>query len=144
MASFYEKCDAVLLYLKEQSSGQRPDAIIPIKLTELEEKTGVTFSDEVLNFLINDKKYIERRYSGSQYFNLTSLGMAFISHSSFVKEQEKLDAENVLKWYQTENAKQVFEDYPKVDRRAKTSLLLSCLALILAGLSLLTKLRCNN
>jgi hypothetical protein len=145
MASFYEKCDAVLLYLKEESSGQRHDLIIPIKLKELEERTGVTFSDEVLNFLINDKKYIIRQYGqSSQLFYLTSLGMSFISHSSFVKDQEKLDAENILKWYQTENAKQVFKDYPKVNNRAKLSLLLSILAVIIAGLTLLIKWQCNS
>ena len=144
MTSFYEKCDSVLIYLKDKSSGQQKDAILLIKLDELEQNTGVVFSDEVLNFLINDKKYIERHYSGSQYFNLTSLGMAFISHSSFVKEQQKLDGDNILKWYQTENAKQIFDDYPNVDKRAKRSFLLSLLAIILAGLSLLAKWKCNT
>lgn len=144
-ATFYEKCDKVLLYLKENSSGQRPDVIFPINLNELEKNTGVSFSDDVLNFLVNDKKYIERRYTNkAQYFNLTSSGMAFISHSSFVKEQSKKDEEGKLRWYETENAKQAFDDYPNIKNRAKRSEWIAILSLILAVILPMIEWKCNK
>ena len=143
MISFNEKCDNVLLYLKK-SLGQHKDAILPTRLDELEKNTGISFTDNVLNFLANDKKYIERTYSGGwQHFHLTPSGMAFISHSSFVKEQEKLDSDTSLKWYQTENAKKIFEDYPNVNRRSKTSLYLSWFAVGLTVIGLLLKWKCS-
>ncbi|MEO6229196.1 MAG: hypothetical protein ABJB11_06955 [Ferruginibacter sp.] len=132
MASFFEKCDSVLFYLKEKSNGQRSDVIFPIKLDELERNTGVTFSDEVLNFLANDRKYIERHYSGSQYFNLTSAGMAFISHNSFVKGQKKIDEEDVLKWYHNANAKQQYDDYPKIKRQKDNAYIVAIVSAIIS------------
>lgn|GEM_PF-4085630 len=100
-----------------------------IHLTKVEVDTGISPHDAVISFLVYEKKFI---YLDTKTANIviTPKGISFISYSSFVKEQEKLDTEITLKWYEQENAKKIFEDYPSVDKRSKWAIGISIALLI--------------
>lgn len=114
--SFNEKCDKVLRYLAEISMKETNVQILT-HLNTVCSDLGINTNDPVLNFLERHKEFIYRPQN-SAHVQITSPGLAFISHSSFVQEQLKSDTEGKLKWYETENAKQIFEDYPNVKRRS--------------------------
>ena len=133
--SFYEKCDKVLIYLAEIAKSTTK--VQPLThLNKLHEDLGIELNDQVLDFLKRDKGFIYMP-PNEPYAQISSLGLAFISHSSFVQEQLKLETEGKLKWYETENAKQIFDDYPVVKRRAIRSETIAIFALIVAAIGLI-------
>ncbi len=133
--SFNEKCDKVLFYLKgiAESNTQVQELI---KMDRLILDTGIKINDPVINFLSYQKKFIDIHMQNG-YIQISSAGMAFISHSSFVKEQIKSDTEGLLKWYETENAKQIFDDYQNVKSRTIRSEWIAIFALIVAAIGLI-------
>lgn len=54
-----------------------------------------------------------------------------------VKYKEDKKREEDKKWYDTENAKQQYESFPKVEKRAVDALCISKLALLISGLGFL-------
>jgi hypothetical protein len=140
--SFNEKCDRVLNYLSNISKSDN-DVQILTHLNKLSTDTGISINDPVINFLSYQKNFITL-HTKTAHVNISSLGMAFISHSSFVKEQLKSETEVTLKWYETENAKQIFDDYPIVKRRAIRGEAIAILALIVSGIAIVLPLICNK
>ena len=63
---------------------------------------------------MKDKKYIG---STSHDVWITPLGEQFISNSTFHQEQRESEIESSLNWYNREDAKQRFEDYPSLKKR---------------------------
>lgn len=141
-ASFNEKCDCILRYLKGIADKQH-EVMELIKANKLQLDTGININDPVINFLSHHKKFIDIDMK-TGYVQISSLGMAFISHSSFVEEQIKSDTEGLLKWYETENAKQMFEDYPKTKARTIRSEWIAIFAVIATVLGLMLQWKCNN
>lgn len=127
--SFNEKCDKVLLYLLNIYKNS-VDVHPLTHINKLDQDIGIRSADEVIQFLAYQKKFI-RIDTKTAYLNISPKGIAFISHSSFVKEQKRLDTETTLKWYEQENAKKVFEDYPVIDKRSKWALWISVALLLL-------------
>ena len=140
--SFNEKCDKVLRYLAEISKSDNKVQIL-IHLNQLISDTRIEANDPVINFLSHHKKFIDIDMK-SGYVQISSPGMAFISHSSFVEEQIKSDTERKLKWYETENAKQMFEDFPKTKARTIRSEWIAIFALIATVIGLMLQWKCNN
>ncbi len=113
--TFNEKCDKVLIYLADISKSDKN--VTPLThLNNVSKDLEISINDPVIHFLSHEKNFvfIDRK---TAFSSITSSGFAFISHSSFVKEQLKSETEGILKWYETENAKQIFDDYAKVKSR---------------------------
>jgi hypothetical protein len=140
--SFNEKCDKVLRYLAEIATKETNVQILT-HLNTLCSDMGINPNDPILRFLTRDKGFIYMP-PNEALVQITSLGLAFISHSSFVQEQLKSETEGKLKWYETENAKQIFEDYPKIKARAKRSEGYAILALIVSAIAIVLPLICNK
>ena len=60
------------------------------------------------------------------------------------KEYKKEQEETAKKWYETENARMMFEDYPTTEKRARRSMQISIVTLILAALTLMLQWKCNK
>lgn len=54
------------------------------------------------------------------------------------------ESDRKLKWYETENAKQIFDNYPKVDFRSKWALRVSIAAIILTILLQIIQWKCKG
>jgi hypothetical protein len=140
--SFNEKCDKVLRYLAEIATKETNVQILT-HLNTLCSDMGINANDPIIRFLTRDKGFIYMP-PHEAFVQISSLGLAFISHSSFVQEQLKSETEGKLKWYETENAKQIFEDYPKIKTRAKRSEGYAILALIVSAIAIVLPLICNK
>ena len=82
--------------------------------------------------------YIERVERQAYDHMLTEKGWEFIpfeeSRQNILKQKER---ENIKHWYDTENAKIQFEDYPKVKRKANWALWISGCVIILELLKMI-------
>ncbi len=137
MKSFNEKCDSILIYLKELAD-KRQDVMELIRSDKLKSDLGIDINDPAFGYLCNDKKFIDLdRKSG--YFQISSAGMAFISHSSFVDIQKTKEEDVQLKWYETQNAKDVFDNFSTTQRNSKLALIIAVLSAILTLIGLMKK-----
>src|SRR6185312_14299988 len=98
--SFNEKCDKVLRYLADISNKETKLQILT-HLNTVSSDLGINPGDPVLHFLETEKKFIYRPNFGP-HIQISSSGLAFISHSSFVQDQLNSDTEGKLRWYETE------------------------------------------
>jgi hypothetical protein len=128
--SFNEKCDRVLNYLLDKPS----QYIEMLSWDKFTSETGITKGDPVIDFLYKDKRFIEITTSS---INISPLGTAFISHDSFCKNQSALETKQSLEWYNREDAKQRFDDYPTIKRQRNTAYVLGILMFILAIITLI-------
>lgn len=131
--SFNEKCDKVLRYLAEIANSETQVQYLT-SLNQLVADTGVNLNDPVINFLERHKGFIYMPRN-EPYIQISSPGLAFISHSSFVQEQLKLETEGKLKWYETENAKQIFDDYPIVKKQRNRSYIIVVITILMTIVS---------
>lgn len=133
--SFYEKCDKVLFYLLAiYKRNNRVQELIHIN--QLEADTGIDSNDAVINFLIYEKKFVYMDLK-TAYLQISTKGIAFISHSSFVREQENSDTAVSLKWYDQQNAKDVFDNYPEIKKKANFTFYLSIITALVLILELI-------
>lgn len=140
--TFNEKCDKILNYLFEISKKDKQVQILT-HLNIVSSDLDITTNDPVLHYLSHEKKYVYIDMKNA-FTNITSSGIAFISHSSFVKEQLKSETDTKLKWYETENAKQIFDDYPIVKRRTIRSELIAIISIIIATIAVIIQLVTNH
>jgi hypothetical protein len=126
--TFNEKCDLVLTYLKN-----RPSRFVEsTTIQKFTEETGISIHDNAVIHLQIDKNYIE--YDKSD-INITSLGASFIENNSFHKMQQDTELSSSLLWYNADDAKQRFEDYPKVKKQRNIAFIFSGLTLLIAAIA---------
>src|SRR5688572_22103115 len=93
--------------------------------------------------LMKDEDYIKTVSSSGRMpllCRLTSKGWEF---ESFEKIESEKSQERMKQWYDTENAKQIFEDYPNVKSRSKRSEIISWISLLLAAISIWVAIKFN-
>src|SRR4051812_7301657 len=90
----------------------------------------------VVRALRDDLELIKDYKPKSFSIRLTEKGWDF---TSFEEERKKRESEENKKWYDTENAKRAFEDYPKIKRRARNSYIISIVSVILTAIGLMIK-----
>ena len=140
--TFNEKCDKILHYLLEFDKSEKNVTPL-IHLEKLCSELGIVHNDPAIHYLSHEKNYISLDRK-TAFCSISSLGIAFISHSSFVKEQLKLETDNKLKWYETENAKQIFDNYPLEKSRAIRNQWIAILALIVSVIAIVLQLIYNK
>ncbi|CAN5490958.1 hypothetical protein BH10BAC2_BH10BAC2_12110 [soil metagenome] len=87
--------------------------------------------DIVRNHLLNNG-YIDKPDHTNRWI-LNDTGKLMKRIGSHAKYQAYKKQELDLKWYQTENARLQYEDYPKVQKKASDALSISKLALLISG-----------
>jgi len=128
--TFNEKCDRVLNYLKDKPSRY----IELLSWKKFIEDTGINKMDPVIDFLWKEMKYIEM---STVALNISPTGLAFISHNSFCKEQDAKEIKVSMEWYNREDAKQRFDDYPSLKRNKNWLLAIAIIEAILLLIGLL-------
>lgn len=131
--SFNEKCDKVLNYLADLSRSDNQVQIM-IHITKLSTATGINSNDPVINFLQYQKKFIDMDIK-SAHLQISSSGLEFISNNSFCRIQDNLETNNSLNWYNQQDAKQRFDDYPVVMRQKRNAYIFAAVGILLTLLS---------
>jgi hypothetical protein len=87
--------------------------------------------------LIITYKLVERK-SGSLIYHLTEKGIIFQGFDD-MRNRERLnkEASDKLLWYNTENAKAVFDDYPNIKSRSNLTIIIAAASMLLSALSLI-------
>lgn len=97
----------------------------------------------ILAELQSENKVWIKDISGGRYMiYLTANLESILLNESKKAEQER--AETLKNWYDTENAKLQFEDYPETKNRAIWSILVSWIAIVLSLISLMQQWMCNK
>ena len=131
--SFNEKCDKILNYLADISR-RNDDVQILIHMNKLNTETGIKMNDPVINFLSHKKRYIDIDIK-TAYVQISSAGLEFISNNSFCQIQANSDTNNLLNWYNQQDAKQRFDDYPLVKRQKRNAYIFAAITLALTIIS---------
>ncbi len=137
--SFNEKCDKVLLYLLDIYKKEAGGVHQLTHLTKVESDIGISPHDAVISFLVYEMKFIYLD-TKTAHIVITPKGISFISHSSFVKEQLIKETKISLDWYDREDAKQRFDDYPTVKRQRDVAYGLAILGAVLTIISVIIAL----
>ena len=131
--TFNQKCDRILNYLND-----KPNRYVELLSWEnFTSETGISKKDYVIEYLYKERKFIDCTMSS---VSISSLGAAFISHNSFCKIQEALDTKQSLEWYNREDAKQRFDDYPTVKKQRDVAYGIAILGVVLTIISLIIAL----
>lgn len=75
------------------------------------------------------------------YYKITGKGVTLNFNGGyeelFIKENKEVEEQNIKKWYESENARIQFEDYPITKSNAKLAILLSGISVLIAILSMI-------
>jgi hypothetical protein len=136
--------EKILYLLKNKGSFNWNEYIIPktMGLENLEKSKYRLLIQEIQGDLIQ-LGYLRQAGDNpyGEWYRLTPEGEDFVSFES--GRHEKLQ-DKMFKWYESENAKAQFEDYPITQKRAKWSIILAWIAVGLSALTLLQRLMCNT
>lgn len=127
--SFNEKCDKILNYLADISRSDNQIQVM-IHINKLSTDTGINSNDPVINFLQYQKKFIDMNIK-TAYLQISSSGLEFISNNSFCQIQANLETNNSLNWYNQQDAKQRFDDYPIVRRQKRNAYIFAAIGILL-------------
>lgn len=97
---------------------------------------AVRESDEMEQYLLKESirrelKILPREFISKPYDYLLDI------------EQKKLYGENKLQWYNLENVKTQYENYPIIEKRANVSIILSIATIIVMIVLQIIRWRCN-
>lgn len=98
--------------------------------------------DDTRNHLLNNG-YIDKPTAPNLDWILNDEGKLMKRLGGHAKYQEYKKQELDLKWYQTENAKIQYNDYPRLKRRARNAFILSIISVLIAALGVLIKWKCQ-
>ncbi len=92
--------------------------------------------------------YLDERDRFHGYVELLGVGRTLFANggykSKFEAENKKELEDGIKKWYDSENARLQFEDYPETKSRATWSIYLSWIAIGLTVLTILQRLMCKT